>query len=159
MIPGRFRNCKVLSAVLCQDVSQVICKDVSKVICRGFPSTKRPEMKTSRDRTTPHQATTLPHRTLWGPHRASSSGQAFFPWPSDPWNRIFSFRLLPLLLGFLVSTSLLPFLYCLEILRCFGSWELSSYVTRTLGPWWSLLLSRLKCEDAFLLKRGSLVTG
>ena len=28
-----------------------------------------------------------------------------------------------------------------------------------MGPWWSLLLSRLKCEDAFLLKRGSLVTG
>jgi hypothetical protein len=27
-----------------------------------------------------------------------------------------------------------------------------------LGPWWSLLLSKLKCEDAFLLKRGSLVT-
>ena len=28
-----------------------------------------------------------------------------------------------------------------------------------MGPWWSLLLSKLKCEDAFLLKRGSLVTG
>jgi hypothetical protein len=28
-----------------------------------------------------------------------------------------------------------------------------------MGPWWSLLLSKLKCEDAFLLKMGSLVTG
>ena len=37
------------------------------------------------------------------------------------------------LLGFLVSTSLPPFLDYREILLCFGSWELSSYVYWELG--------------------------
>ena len=70
----------------------------------------------------------------------------------------FHFGCLPLLLVFLVSTSPPPFFTYLAILQCFDSWKFSRYVYRVLGPWWSLLLSKLKCEDAFLLKRGSLVT-
>ena len=40
---------------------------------------------------------------------------------------------------------------------CYPS-SLISELELHMGPWWSLLLSKLKCEDAFLLKRGSLVT-
>ncbi len=121
--------------VICHDVYKVICQDVYKVICQDVSKHEIQHGGGQRRRLHEIKNDGGPRRRLHeiGPRRARRQSCLYehYEGRTEPQARV----------------------------PAFFSWPLNYVELTVWGPWWSLLLSRLKCEDAFLLKRGSLVTG